>query len=409
MKIGILTFHRSINNGAVMQCYSLCKKISADFPNAEVEVIDYNLPVIEKLYEVSFFKDFSRLSLVGKVKRLIRFLLNPLWLTKMKRRKLAFEQVRNKLPLSKECIISDDISQITDYINQNYNVLIVGSDAVWNYFYRKFPNIYVPGKDVLPAKLSYAASCYGMDFLVEEPNRTKIGEVLSKFKFLGVRDEATENFAKWATENATPVHTCDPTAFLDVDNLPIDVDALKDKLRKRGFRFGKDTIGVMGSKHMIKFVRKLYGKKYQIVSLYEPVRGADVSLYDLTPYEWAYVFRYFKLTFTTYFHGTMLSLRNGVPLICIALKTDFAKKHTPKTLDVLKRLGYEDWYFSTDYKEENKGLIKSKADELLRTDLSAEIKEKLDKEAQSYNPFKDALKNILNNLSQKEDGEKQNG
>ena len=135
-----------------------------------------------------------------------------------------------------------------------------------------------------------------------------------------------------------------------------------------------------------------------MVSLYEPIRGADVSLCDLTPYEWAYVFRFFKLTFTTYFHGTMLSLRNGVPLICLALKTDFAKTHTPKTLDVLSRLGYEDWYFSTDYKEENFEKIKTKADELLSTDLTSEIKGKLDKEAESYLPFRDALKNVVDNL-----------
>ena len=70
----------------------------------------------------------------------------------------------------------------------------------------------------------------------------------------------------------------------------------------------------------------MYGDKYQIVALYNYIKGADVNLYDVTPFEWAYAFRYFKVTFTTFFHGTMLSLRNGTPLICIALKTDFAKK-----------------------------------------------------------------------------------
>ena len=36
MKIGILTFHGSINEGAVMQCYSLCHRLMNDFPDAKI-------------------------------------------------------------------------------------------------------------------------------------------------------------------------------------------------------------------------------------------------------------------------------------------------------------------------------------------------------------------------------------
>ena len=43
MKIGILTFHRSFNYGAFMQCFSLVNKLKEDFPNAEFEVVDYTV------------------------------------------------------------------------------------------------------------------------------------------------------------------------------------------------------------------------------------------------------------------------------------------------------------------------------------------------------------------------------
>ena len=128
----------------------------------------------------------------------------------------------------------------------------------------------------------------------------------------------------------------------------------------------------------------MYGDKYQIVALYNYIKGADVNLYDVTPFEWAYAFRYFKVTFTTFFHGTMLSLRNGTPLICIALKTDFAKKHTPKTLDVLRRCGLSDWYFETDYRSENLDSIQKKADELIRGDYHDLILERMNEEAKSF-------------------------
>ena len=42
MRIGILTFHRAINYGAVMQAYSLSKQLKESFPEDSVEIIDYN-------------------------------------------------------------------------------------------------------------------------------------------------------------------------------------------------------------------------------------------------------------------------------------------------------------------------------------------------------------------------------
>lgn len=89
-------------------------------------------------------------------------------------------------------------------------------------------------------------------------------------------------------------------------------------------------------------------------------------------------------------------MKNGVPLICIDLNTEFGKHHVPKTLDVLKRLGFDDWYFRTDYKGLNFDEIKEKADILLNSQLKKEILEKMDKEADSFKLFLKALdKEIL--------------
>ena len=50
MKIGILTYHRSINYGAFVQAYALQKLISECIPDAKVEIIDYDSPMAEKYY-----------------------------------------------------------------------------------------------------------------------------------------------------------------------------------------------------------------------------------------------------------------------------------------------------------------------------------------------------------------------
>lgn len=396
MKIGILTFHQSVNNGAVVQAYSLSERLKKEYPNDTVEIINYRMEKIDRQYSYSLMDYLKAGSLIGCVKKGIFLLLDPFLLHRKRIQKKVFDDCQYKLPLSTECIVSDNTDELYDYIEKTYDVLIIGSDAVWNYATRGFPNAYFPSENLNLKKLSYAASCYGMNFLNDsKEDRGKIGGILSDFEFVGVRDKATEDFVKWSGCTIIPQHTCDPTAFLNVDNLPIDIEMLRNKLIKRGFDFNKQTIGMMGSDGMLQMIKKLYGNGYQIVSLYNYVKGADVNLYDLEPYEWAYVFRYFKLTFTTYFHGTLLSLRNGVPLICIDLNTEFGKYHTPKTLDLLQRLGFEDWYFHTDYKTQNFKEIKAKADMLLSGDYRNCILTAIDRESESFEVFNSALKPIM--------------
>ena len=181
---------------------------------------------------------------------------------------------------------------------------------------------------------------------------------------------------------------------MDINDLPIDVDQLKKKLISKGYRFERDTIAIMGSEKMCNMVREMYGEKYQIVALYNRCRNADVNLYDLTPYEWAYAFRYFKIVFTTFFHGTLLSLRNGTPVICIALETEYSDTHTTKVADFLKRVGLYECYFNTDYQGTNYDKIKSKADEFMSGDYSDMILDKMDQEAASFDIFAKALMSI---------------
>lgn len=399
-RIGILTFHRSVNNGAVMQAYSLSKRLAEEYPDYKVEIIDYNMEKVSDFYDFSFFKYLKTSpNKVTLIKRLLKVLLDPKMLKRLRQRTKIFDRAISILPLSNKSILSDSTDELYDYINKTYDILIVGSDAIWNYIVRGFPNAYLTGTEVHCKKLSYAASCFGMEFIeYSEKERDEIRMNLDDFSFIGVRDTATEEFVRWSGSSKIPVHTCDPTVFLNIDKLPIDEEEVKRKLRERGFDFLRPTIGMMGTDKMCSMIRTMYGSKYQIVALYEYVHKADVNLYDLNPYEWAYVFRYFQLVFTTYFHGTLLSLRNGVPLICISLNTDFGKKHTPKTLDILNRVGYSDWYFITNYKGKNYEKIKKKADELLQTDIKKEIIDRVNREAETFNNFNSALKKILDEM-----------
>ncbi|MBQ3550351.1 MAG: polysaccharide pyruvyl transferase family protein [Clostridia bacterium] len=388
MKIGVLTFHKSINNGAVLQCYALTKRLKQELPEAEVEVIDYHMPKTDVGYEVSVSKYLKCKSLKLCIKKFIKLLCDPKMLKRLRERITAFRSVEAYLPLSQKTIYSDSVNELFEYINSTYDVVIAGSDAIWNYVTRGFPNPYFLDNGIGCKKFSYAASCYGMVYEnIPDEQKQRIKEILDSYEFLGVRDDEAEKFVRFVECDTPTLHTCDPTVTLDVNDLPVDEGALKAKLRRKGFDFSKETIGIMGNDAMCKMVRKMYGKRYQIVALYNPLKKADINLHDLTPYEWAYVFRFFKLTFTTFFHGTLVSLRNGIPVVCVALQTKYSKTHMPKVEDFLRRIGWEEHYFHTDYETENIDKIKASADALLASDRSEDIIAKMDKEAESFEVF----------------------
>lgn len=398
MKIGILTFHRSVNNGAFMQAYSLSKRLIQEYPNDNFEIIDYTPKIIMDKYLFSIRQYLDCDNPILAIKKAFYLVKNYKNIKRLQLRAGVFESVSTSLPLSKFKLISDESypTELVKYINETYDAIIVGSDAVWNYVIRGFPNIYFPGRDITCRKFSYAASCYGMDFTtccIEQRERLK--EVFDGFEYIGVRDKATENFVKWCGSINTPMHNCDPTVFLNMNDLPVNETELKNKLIDHGFDFNRETIGIMGNEKICSMVRNMYGDKFQIVGVYEYLNGADVNLYDITPYEWAYVFRYFKITFTTFFHGTLFSLKNGIPVICCALQTDFSKSHTPKTLDLLGRLEFSDWYFHTDYQNTNIDKIKSKSGELMSTSLKKLIMDRLEVEADTYYSFKDRFDEFI--------------
>ncbi len=392
MKIGILTFHRSYNYGAFMQCFSLSKRLQKDFPECNVEVIDYTVQRV-----INSYKDA-----VSKNKNLeIRH--------KLEERNKAFLAVQSTLPLSKYSEFSDDYANAVKYMNENYDAVVVGSDAVWNWISRGFPNLYFL-KDYKGIKLSYAASAHGMNYQnMTEEQRKYLSEALSCFDYIGVRDVTTEKMVKYINSSLTPVHNCDPTTFLNLDDVPCNMEMLKKKLQMKGVDFSKPLIGLMASNVIGREIKKRWKGKVQIIALYEPNKYADVFLNDLTPFEWAKVFAFFKVTVTHYFHGTMLSLVNGIPVIPIEFLNDFSDKNKTKINDLMERLDLLEWRYTEDYRSQ--GLIKkvmrktglwenkklwNRVNELIESflisDYKDKIQNKLNFESSTYSTFYNVLK-----------------
>lgn len=120
MKIGILTFNKSINYGSVLQAWALQYLLLNN--GYSVEIIDYEPEAYHKLYDV-FIKPYSLKSVITNIKRLP---LSPF----LKLQKIKFDVFCNKfLNLSLE---KYQASTRLGGINQFYDCIICGSDQIWN-------------------------------------------------------------------------------------------------------------------------------------------------------------------------------------------------------------------------------------------------------------------------------------
>jgi hypothetical protein len=379
-KIGILTFHRSYNYGAFLQCYSLTNKIKEFFKNCEVEVIDYTTK--------STFVNYRRDLLNWR-----RNIKNPKSFFQIQRRNRLLSGFPEKLPLSPVKIVDDKFDGLFEMIKERYDVVIVGSDAVWNWELRGLPNAYFLHGDLSVYKMSYAASLYGIDYqTLTEPQKGYLKECLQDFRFVGVRDEATMDMVKTISGREDGHHCCDPTVVLDLSTLEVDIEQLKRKMEKTGVDFTKPLIGMMAGEHIGREIRERYGDTHQIVAVYSPNKFAHVFLDDLNPFEWAVVFSMFQVTVTHFFHATIFSLKNLTPVICIEHENAYKRKYDTKICDLLKRLGLEEFYFhlDTDYSE-----VYSAIDKYCVAPPREKIKQALLKEAESYQAFEVELKKVV--------------
>ncbi|MEK0313686.1 polysaccharide pyruvyl transferase family protein [Cohnella sp. 56] len=155
MKIGIVTFHRALNYGALLQVYAL-QQILKEL-NIESEIIDYRNSVIEDIYRLKGFGERKT------IKEKLKYVLNKKYEVN---RRTNFERFRKeKLLLTKKVFRNDgDLKEISD----SFDFYITGSDQVWNYNAHGFDGNYFLNFVLNSNKrMSYAAS-FGISSIPEE-------------------------------------------------------------------------------------------------------------------------------------------------------------------------------------------------------------------------------------------------
>lgn len=118
MKIGIITFHKSYSYGACLQAYATVAFLNE--MGYEAELIDYT-----NVYEQRFRKPFY--SENGKLSGYVTSIIKDVFLQKKHYQKQAFDRKNEDYPISAEHYTNHE-----QLARASYDVMIVGSDQVWN-------------------------------------------------------------------------------------------------------------------------------------------------------------------------------------------------------------------------------------------------------------------------------------
>ncbi len=189
MKVGILTFSKSINYGATLQATAL--KHTLTQLGADATMIDHPCAMIDSSSKVF---DFSRaLSFKYTAPHIVNM---PIAI----KRTQAFRRFWK----SNFDFGSDN--------PKNYDMIIAGSDQVWNYNLTGDDMFYFLDFDADVKKVSYAAS-FGISE-IDSLHRNKIAPLLNDFDAISVRETTGAGLVRQLIGKDVPA-TLDPTLLFD--------------------------------------------------------------------------------------------------------------------------------------------------------------------------------------------------
>ena len=295
MKCGILTFHRAINYGGVLQVYALQKTL--EMLGIEAEIIDYYCPSIESLYRPHNYLSRKVLKYI-----IAALLYNGTIIFNNK----GFESFRNQhLNLSK--IAYKNEAQLKAHTSE-YDFFITGSDQVWSPTCAGFDRIYFLNfVDDVRKKNSSAAS-FGTEKLPEQL-KDCYKELLSKYNAVSVREDSGATIIKELLNENCPLHI-DPTLLVTKEQwkkLAVESHRKQNTPYYLIYSIGesKDLIdkaitdGRKDGKKVIYITDRIYN-----------ISGV-MNLRKVNPDEWVYLIQNADRVYTNSFHGMAFCINFG--------------------------------------------------------------------------------------------------
>ncbi len=312
MRIGILTFHRAVNYGAVLQAYALNKSIK-DMGH-DCDIIDYKCDKIENV--VSPFAGFRNGD--NWIKSFIQMFF------RIRKNKAFNSFIKKYISLSEEEYTSNDIAKA----DNKYDCFFSGSDQVWNYACTDGDEAYFldfvsDGKK----KNAYAAS-FGFE---KRPDYDKFDyeKLLDDFSGISVREESGKTLIKeFAGKDCRVV--VDPTLLLSAKEWETVVG---ERPMKEDYIF---VYNIREPKDLLNYAEQLSKKTgCKIINAKKSAEFfAKCSPADFLA--WIYYSKYFV---TNSFHGTVFSILFKKKF---AIELDNGKSVNNRSKELLELVGITD-------------------------------------------------------------------
>jgi hypothetical protein len=294
---------------------------------------------------------------------------------------------------SDESLVTCDGKRAWEFIKrQQYNLIVVGSDTILEFQPFHFKQDSIPPYWLPPEtgckKVMCAASVRALTIEQLSPNQRKACiESINSFDLIGVRDDATYTLVKnlRLKDESKLQMIPDPTFSYN-----IDYTFVERLMHKRNLDLSKPTVAL----HLPRILKpraelvdyyKLKG--FQVISI-GVAKYADSCLTDISPFEWAGIFRGLRLVITYRFHDTLFSLKNLTPVIALAWEKKYiTDRGHSKYYSLLKQFDLHNTNLVDTVGLEDASRIIECADKAMCNFDSRSVKYKLEQLKNQYDAF----------------------
>lgn len=286
MRIGIVTFHRAHNYGAVLQCFALKAKLSS--MGHALTVIDHRNNNLEKRYDLFPSQNWK---------------CNPILSVKNTVSRLLTYRLRKERRKSFDCFIKKYLLNNCSYDNiwDGFDCIVWGSDQIWQWNIIKDDKCFwgdIPNKSV--RKITYAASSGKIDKHFEERITS-----LSNYNAISVRENDLKNYL--LDKNIKTEVVVDPSLLLTKEEwdsyLPLTRINKKPYILVYAMRDSEKTLKMANN-----LSRKLGLEIVELHNFNISPLNLFPSYYTNGPIDFVSLFKYADFVVTDSFHGTAFSI-----------------------------------------------------------------------------------------------------
>ncbi len=299
-KIGILTFHKSINYGSVLQAWALQKTLQRF--SSDVRIIDYEPIPYDQMYGL-FKKASSKADCIYNVKILpIAYFI--------KRQIDSFAKFREK-----ELSLTNHAYYSVEELEKdcaNFDTLICGSDQIWNVHARDCDDSFFLPFEFQGKKIAYAVSVNNTDF-TEERCDNQLREDIRDFSAISCREESGSKKISRFIDCKNVFTALDPTLLLEKSQYD---EICSPRIINHEYIFlynvwdGGDALSIakMISTSYKKPVYTMLTKKRVKSILKVEKNGVHVLKMHSAPGDFLSLIKYADFVISDSFHGTAFSL-----------------------------------------------------------------------------------------------------